>query len=114
MGDTIGSPATSVVLGKRRRQPSKLVLQLSGATSSSASESDNYDSETVSEYCPNSPVISSSKPRSLPATIIVNGKLVADKRVRYHCTYEGCDRSYRKPSRLAEHERAHTGEVSTA
>ncbi|KAF8487680.1 hypothetical protein JB92DRAFT_2758971 [Gautieria morchelliformis] len=29
----------------------------------------------------------------------------------YRCTHQGCMKSYRKPSRLAEHERSHTGEV---
>lgn len=30
----------------------------------------------------------------------------------YACTHAGCDKAYRKPSRLREHERSHTGEVS--
>jgi hypothetical protein len=30
---------------------------------------------------------------------------------RYACQYEGCDKAYTKPSRLAEHELSHTGEV---
>nr|XP_031860367.1 uncharacterized protein CI109_004255 [Kwoniella shandongensis]KAA5527439.1 hypothetical protein CI109_004255 [Kwoniella shandongensis] len=29
---------------------------------------------------------------------------------KYKCTYEGCDKAYTKPSRLAEHELSHTGE----
>ena len=32
---------------------------------------------------------------------------------KYKCVYPGCDKSYTKPSRLAEHERAHSGEVSS-
>ncbi|RPD63072.1 hypothetical protein L227DRAFT_473071, partial [Lentinus tigrinus ALCF2SS1-6] len=28
----------------------------------------------------------------------------------YACTYEGCSKAYAKPSRLAEHERSHTGD----
>jgi general transcription factor IIIA len=31
---------------------------------------------------------------------------------RYQCPHEGCDKAYTKPSRLAEHELSHTGEVS--
>jgi len=30
----------------------------------------------------------------------------------YRCTHQGCTKSYTKPSRLAEHQRSHTGEVS--
>jgi general transcription factor IIIA len=29
----------------------------------------------------------------------------------YRCTYQNCMKSYMKPSRLAEHQRSHTGEV---
>jgi hypothetical protein len=32
---------------------------------------------------------------------------------RYKCQYDGCDKAYTKPSRLAEHELSHTGEVSS-
>ena len=32
---------------------------------------------------------------------------------KYHCTYEGCTKSYTKPARLEEHKRSHTGEVRT-
>lgn len=31
---------------------------------------------------------------------------------RYICSHEGCSKAYTKPSRLAEHERSHTGQVS--
>lgn len=31
---------------------------------------------------------------------------------KYKCVWEGCDKAYTKPSRLAEHELSHTGEVS--
>jgi hypothetical protein len=46
------------------------------------------------------------------APIIINGKLQSNTKKRYHCTHEGCDKAYSKPTRLAEHERSHTGEVS--
>jgi len=42
----------------------------------------------------------------------VSSYLVADTKKHYHCTYEGCDKAYSKPSRLEEHERSHTGDVS--
>ena len=44
--------------------------------------------------------------------ILINGTLLADTKKRYHCAYEGCDKAYSKPSRLEEHERSHTGDVS--
>ncbi|EJD08590.1 uncharacterized protein FOMMEDRAFT_73501 [Fomitiporia mediterranea MF3/22] len=53
---------------------------------------------------------SSSKTQVLNPPIIVGGKLIADGGKRYHCTFEGCTKSYRKPVRLEEHERTHTGE----
>lgn len=40
-----------------------------------------------------------------PATSIVKPR-------KYACTYDGCTKSYTKPSRLDEHVRSHTGEVS--
>ncbi|KAJ3550941.1 hypothetical protein NMY22_g112 [Coprinellus aureogranulatus] len=42
--------------------------------------------------------------------VLINGKLVANTKRRYHCTFAGCDKAYSKPSRLEEHERSHTGE----
>lgn len=94
-----------VVLGKRKRHEN-LVLHLSGG---STSESDN---DTASEFSFKNVPKASSMGKSPRAPIIVNGKLVADEKKRYHCTFDGCSKSYRKPSRLEEHERTHTGEVS--
>ncbi|KAJ3569593.1 hypothetical protein NP233_g4941 [Leucocoprinus birnbaumii] len=54
-----------------------------------------------------SPVASSS---SSSAPVIINGKLQKNTKKRYHCIHKGCDKAYSKPSRLAEHERSHTGE----
>lgn len=48
---------------------------------------------------------------SITRLMIINGKLQTDIRKRYHCIHDGCDKAYSKPSRLAEHERSHTGEV---
>lgn len=96
------SPTTYVVLRKRKRQ-SNLVLQLSGGSSCDS------DADTVS--LSDGPVASSSKLKLNTAPIIVNGKLVVDDKRRYRCTFDNCKKSYKKPSRLEEHERTHTGEV---
>jgi hypothetical protein len=74
--------------------PSPLVLHLS------ASES---------EYEPTLNPIANTSTSCRP--VIVNGKLLLNPRRIYECTFEGCDKSYAKPSRLEEHERSHTGHV---
>lgn len=33
---------------------------------------------------------------------------------RFHCTHEGCTAAFGKPSRLVQHERIHSGDVSQA
>lgn len=76
---------------------SSFILHLSGA--SGASES---------EYEPVSKPITDT-PR-LP--VIVNGKLLLNSKRVYKCTFNACEKSYTKPSRLEEHERSHTGDVS--
>ncbi|KAI5123190.1 hypothetical protein M0805_003957 [Coniferiporia weirii] len=103
MGDA-KSPTSYVVLGKRGRH-ANLVLQLSGGSTCES------ESDAVSEFSlGDGPVASSSKVGRGVTHIIVNGKLVVDDKRRYRCTSEGCSKSYRKPSRLEEHERSHTGE----
>ena len=97
---TLSQTCTGEVPSKRKRR-SSVVLHLSGG--STTCESDN---DTVSR-----PVASSSKVKLPSAHIIVNGKLVADNGKRYQCTFPGCTKAYRKPVRLEEHERTHTGEV---
>ena len=75
--------------------PSPLVLHLSAAS----------ESEYESTLNPTANTPTSRQP------VIVNGKLLLNPQRIYKCTFEGCDKSYSKPSRLEEHERSHTGHV---
>lgn len=88
---------SEIVLGKRKtRQKDSLVLHL-------ASSSEPWYSSSGSD-------LETFKRSPRPPTL-VNGSLVPDTKKRYRCTYDECQRSYSKPSRLAEHERSHTGYV---
>ena len=84
---------TSTVLGKRKE--TRLVLHLQ-------SDPQNSDSEYADE----------EKEKKSNKLIIVNGQLVLNTKKIYQCTYQGCKNTYTKPSRLQEHERSHTGNVS--
>lgn len=101
MGD-FGSATSTVTFGKRKRHQN-YSLQLS--TESDLDSSSGY----LSSDC-QSAVETSTRAHNMPL-IIANGKLVIDNAKRYRCTLDGCIKSYRKPSRLEEHERSHTGEV---
>lgn len=94
--------SSTLVLGKRRRgQEDGLVLHLSSSspendiTSESTSESD-FESESEA-----------SKPLASTPTLVK----VPKQKKQYTCTFEGCNKVYRKPCRLAEHQRSHTGDV---
>jgi general transcription factor IIIA len=54
---------------------------------------------------------SSSSKIGLSPPDLINGQLKNRPKKRFHCTFEGCDKAYSKPSRLQEHQRSHTGEV---
>ncbi|XP_006460868.1 hypothetical protein AGABI2DRAFT_204147 [Agaricus bisporus var. bisporus H97] len=85
----------SLVLGKRRADDVFASPSPSICSRSSAS-SEQHQSRA-----------SSSK---TGGPVIINGKLQPSSEKRYQCTYKGCNKAYSKPSRLAEHERSHTGE----
>ncbi|TCD66374.1 Strongly-conserved Zn-finger binding protein (TFIIIA) [Steccherinum ochraceum] len=90
--------SSTVVLRKRKHSQVEdpLVLHLS------SSPSPSYDPYSESEYD-----TSKSGP-SIPASTLAQKDTPAKK--RYKCSYEGCRKAYSKPSRLAEHERSHTGD----
>ena len=90
---------SSTVLGKRKqvRDSAPLILHLASSPEPIHTQSDS-DFELETE-------------KGLPP-IIVNGELVLNTKRKYKCTYEGCTKAYTKPSRLEEHERSHTGDVS--
>jgi general transcription factor IIIA len=78
---------TSSVLGKRKTASgSGLVLHLAPSDSDYAGSESDAAAATSAQ------------------------RVVIDKRP-YLCTHPGCSKAYSKPSRLAEHERSHTGEV---
>ncbi|TBU49645.1 hypothetical protein BD309DRAFT_909197 [Dichomitus squalens] len=89
------SLSATVILGKRKRRDS-LVIHLP-----SPAPSCEYDpAYTESEYEPSQ---ASDHPTKGPSREEVKAKR------DYVCTFEGCTKAYTKPSRLAEHERSHTG-----
>ena len=79
------SSSTTVVLRKRKRPASPLCLRLSASPAPSQATSTEYE-----------------PPDAGPST---------PPKKRYACDFDGCDKAYSKPARLAEHQRSHTGDV---
>lgn len=96
--------SSTVVLRKRRHSTveleDSLVLHLSSSPSPSY-----YDPEG-SEY--DIPVPDCNIPGCSQGARNPKSRTVK----RYKCSYAACMKAYSKPSRLAEHERSHTGDVS--
>jgi hypothetical protein len=85
------STTTTTVLGKRRIRTEKLVLRLS-------SSPEPWELLEPLVQRKSEPILLNDAP-------IPSAK-------KYRCVNDGCGKSYTKPSRLAEHERSHTGEVN--
>jgi len=95
---SIRMSVSPVLAATHVREPrSSFILHLSGASGASESEF-----EPVSKPITDAP--------RLP--VIVNGKLLLNSKRVYKCTFDACEKSYTKPSRLEEHERSHNGDVS--
>ena len=93
--------SSTVVLRKRKRGPDTgFVLHLSSSSSPENDLTSSSESDFELEREPLEPAASTSS--------LVT---VSKRKKRYSCTFEGCDKAYSKPSRLAEHERSHTGDV---
>ena len=93
------SSITTVTLGKRKRERrDSLVIHLSSPAPSCEDDliytGSEYEHGQASDYLSEGPSLG-----------------VARAKRRYACTFEGCIKAYTKPSRLAEHERSHTGDV---
>lgn len=96
--NTLATISTStVVLGKRKSRPASTSLSIRLEVSSGCEQPTDSECETDISY---SHATTSAGPSTLT------------KRLRrYKCQHAGCSKAYTKPSRLAEHERSHTGDV---
>ncbi|OSD06096.1 hypothetical protein PYCCODRAFT_1405021 [Trametes coccinea BRFM310] len=94
--DPSSSTTTALTLRKRKHRDS-LVIHLSSPSPSC----ENDPTYTESEYDPGQ---TSDAPAAAPHAT------TPERQKRYACTFEGCTKAYSKPSRLAEHERSHTGD----
>lgn len=96
----------STLLGKRKtaRHEENLVIHLN-SEHARRSPYTSQDEQFEFQFNHSTHVISKTH-------IIVNGSLVSNTKKCYQCSYKGCEKAYTKPSRLEEHERSHTGQVS--
>jgi hypothetical protein len=110
----------AVVLGKRKALGSpvrRTIPYLSPSPrpsfdSDSGSEEDNGDDDASSEYDSEATEELDESP-ARPSSSLSSRRVSESRLKKYECSYEGCEKKYIKPSRLAEHERSHTGDVGT-
>ncbi|CAL1696061.1 unnamed protein product [Somion occarium] len=92
--------STSIIVLRKRKRAEKnhdnLVLHLS------SSPSPSYDPFSASE--------SEFEVEKYPFASSSTADVQRKRRKQYACTLEGCNKIYSKPSRLAEHQRSHTGD----
>ncbi|KAI0651729.1 hypothetical protein C8Q79DRAFT_897834 [Trametes meyenii] len=96
--DPSSSTATTIALRKRKHRDS-FVIHLSSPSPSC----ENDPTYTESEHDPGQ----TSDP---PPPPLLARTRTPKREKRYACSFEGCSKTYSKPSRLAEHERSHTGD----
>lgn len=118
-----GKPPVKISL--QRTELPRAISNISVSSQTSDEELDS-DGDSISEY-ENSSESDVSEQNELPVTASSTTKTSTKpsrcitveratslkiKSRPYVCTHSGCEKSYRKPSRLQEHERSHTGEVN--
>ena len=103
---------TSTVLGKRKTRSARpLVLHLSATDDSDKQDSDFIPADELSEapqHEDGEGFSDAPQPRPHKKRSTSTGSVALRQ---YLCDFEGCDKSYTKAARLAEHARSHTGEV---
>jgi len=77
-------------------------------TTADESESElESENERLEQY-------STSQTSRTASRVSSSSRLKENSRKKYLCSHKDCGKSYTKPSRLAEHERSHTGQVYTS
>ncbi|KAI0030681.1 hypothetical protein K488DRAFT_53720 [Vararia minispora EC-137] len=100
----------TTVLGKRktRGRPSYVLSLVSTSESEHLSASDYEPPADASEHEPSGEDATPSDPELEPKPA-PKSKSSTPRPKRYACPYPNCPKAYSKPTRLAEHERSHTG-----
>ncbi|KAI0757128.1 hypothetical protein C8Q80DRAFT_1132121 [Daedaleopsis nitida] len=91
------SSSTSTITLRKRKHRDPLVIHLSSPSPSC----DNDPVHTESEY---------DAGQASDASVAARRARTSRHSKRYVCGFDGCGKAYSKPSRLAEHERSHTGD----
>ena len=107
---TAAAPTTTI-LGKRKATQSYIIhLSASDVDPDVNTDTNTHlhtDGDAESSYASDAAAGPSASKNGRP-----NARRTAMGGERaYRCAFEGCDKAYTKPSRLAEHARSHTGHV---